>query len=302
MRTQPSASTRLKHQIAAITSGFLGDWLEQRGNPLAQPMTVHGESGPVVPAAPAITAPRSTLVMLVHGLTEMETIWDYPGQPGFHYATGLAPLLGATPLRLRYNTGLAIHHNGAALAQTLATLVRHWPVPVERLILMGHSMGGLVIRSACETGREQAMDWTRHVESCVYIGSPHDGSWLARLADRGAGVMGAMPRDYLRVISDVINLRSEGIRDLNEGHVMANRTTPPLLPSAKHYAVAGLLARDHRHPVNRLIGDALVHEDSARGAKQSGWRLTDTICLGGVDHIRLTHHPAVYRQLRNWLT
>ncbi|MDX1588735.1 MAG: hypothetical protein R3296_07330 [Oleiphilaceae bacterium] len=291
-----------QRQISAIASGFLGDWLEQRDNPLAVSMQLLHQRQPLDSANPRVENPRDTLVVLIHGLTEMETIWEYPGQPGVHYGTELAPLLKATPLLLRYNTGRPIYRNGEALSWALESLVDNWPVPVTRLILIGHSMGGLLIRSACHHARLLHQSWTGCLSDCVYLGAPHDGSWLAKAAQHSANLLGKMPRDYLRVVGDFLDLRSEGIRDLTRGEILREaEELSPLYPGARHYAIAGLLARQPENPLNRLFGDALVHEDSAHGAGQAGWALTDTASFGGIDHIRLTHHPRVYQQLKEWL-
>lgn len=291
-----------QRQISAIASGFLGDWLEQRGNALAVELQLLHQGRRLTTTRPEVAEPTGTLVVMIHGLTEMETIWDYPGHKGIHYGTGLAPVLGATPLMLRYNTGRPIYRNGEDLSLMLDSLVTHWPVPVQRLVLIGHSMGGLLIRSACHHGELLGHNWIKSLGDCVYLGSPHDGSWLARAAHHGAGLLGKMPRDYLRVVGDFLDLRSEGIRNLTRGEFLQQAgEMPPLHTGARHYAIAGLLARQPEHPINLLFGDALVHEDSARGAGQPGWQLTDTASFSGIDHIRLTHHPRVYRQLKEWL-
>lgn len=302
MSLSPQRSARWPALASAVLNGFLGDWLEHQANPLAMNLQFFHQGQTLDPAHPRVDEPRRTLILLVHGLTELESIWDFPGQPGRHYASELAGPLSATPLCLRYNTGRAIHRNGADLADALERLVEHWPVPVENLILIGHSMGGLLIRAACHSGTEQRHDWPSRVDGCVYLGAPHDGSWLARLAHGSAGLLRQMPRDYLRVIGESIDQRSEGIHDLRRGDIVAEATDrPPLLPGARHYAIAGLLAKQRRHPVNALLGDALVQEDSARGAGQRDWVLTDYACFTGVDHIRLTHHEPVCEQLKEWL-
>ncbi len=295
-------TTVWQDQAAAIASGFLGDWLQARANPLAIEMQLRLQGRVLDPLSPELDRPRRTLVLLVHGLTELETIWDYPGKAGQNYGTELAEQLGATALCLRYNTGRPIHDNGEDLARLLETLVAHWPVPVENLVLLGHSMGGLVIRSACHAGTESGQGWPSLVDSCVYLGSPHEGSWLARAAHGTAALMHRMPRDYLKVIGEVLDVRSAGIRNLSRGEILAQAgPMPDLLPNARHYAISGLLMRTPENAVNRLFGDALVQEDSARGAHQPGWQLTDYACFPGIDHIRLTHHPRVAQQLREWL-
>lgn len=289
---------------SAIVSGFLGEWLHQRQNPMAFSMGIRHQNEALDTANPKIADARPTLIVLVHGLTELETIFDYPGRPGESYATELAARLDATPLNLHYNSGRPISSNGATFDSLLAELVGNWPVPVERLILIGHSMGGLVTRSACYQANQRSSLWLGKLESCVYIGSPHEGSWLAKAANKSADVLGKAPRDYLRAIADFLNVRSPGIHNLAEGNIhpdLEELHQPPLVEGVRHYAVAGLLASQSRHPVNRLFGDALVQEASATGAHQADWKLTGTAVFPRIDHIRLSHHPLVYRQLQEWL-
>ncbi len=114
------------------------------------------------------------------------------------------------------------------------------------------------------------------------------GSLLA--ADR----MNKAPRDYFRVLGEVIDLRSEGIRNLSCGDGLSSKDSePPLLPGTRHYVVCGLLARSRQHPVNALFGDALVQEPSALGRERKGWTLAGEASFTGVDHIRLARHPDI---------
>lgn len=298
-----NTSPAWQRHASAILSGFFGDWLEARNNPLAMPMTFFHGHEPVNPGSPDVENPGSTLCLSIHGLMELESVWAIPGRDGAHYGSLLAAENSdITPLTLRYNSGRSICHNGETLADMLDTLVSHWPVSVERIVLIGHSMGGLLIRSASHFGQLHGHHWVEQLRDCVYVGSPHDGSWLARGAMATADRMNKAPRDYLRVLGEVIDLRSEGIRNLSRGEVLSSKDDePPLLPGARHYVVCGLLARTREHPVNALFGDALVQESSARGRERKGWTLTGEASFPGVDHIRLAHHPDVADQLRRWL-
>jgi pimeloyl-ACP methyl ester carboxylesterase len=253
---------------------------------------------------PQPAAPGSVLCLSIHGLMELESVWDFPAKPDEHYGTHLANRLGDTSaLKLRFNTGRPIYRNGQDLAALLERLVTNWPVPVKRLVLIGHSMGGLLIRSACHYGAANDHRWASLNPDCVYIGSPHDGSWLAVGAHKAAGWLNRVPRDYLKVVGEVIDLRSEGIRNLSRGDVFEPGTSDqPLLQGARHYVISGLLAKGEQHPVNVLFGDALVHQSSARGERREGWELAGIANFPGVDHIRLAHHPLVSQQLQEWLS
>ncbi|MBW7471489.1 hypothetical protein QQF73_01250 [Marinobacter sp. M216] len=301
----PSAPMpRWQRQTSAIASGFLGDWLESRRNPLAVSLALLHQNSELDPAYPCIDEPSGTLCLSIHGLMELETVWRMPGASGDSYGASLSSAIrgGVTDLVLRYNTGRPIYRNGRDLAQLLEQVVTSWPVPVTRLILLGHSMGGLVIRSACQSGQAAGHRWLKALSDCVYIGSPHDGSWLARGARSVAGMLNDMPRDYLKVIGEVIDLRSSGIRNLSRGDILEQGAgEAPLLPGARHYVVCGLLSRSRTHPVNALFGDALVHEASAQGLEQPGWQLAGMATFPGIDHIGLAHHPDVATQLQEWL-
>lgn len=300
-----AAPVNWQHRLSSIASGFLGDWLESRGNPLALSMEFRHRGQVLSLEAPQVPQPESTLVVLIHGLMELESIWTFPGRPEEHYGSHLDNALdtGVTTLGLRYNTGRPIYRNGRQLAGELEQLVSAWPVPVRRLILVGHSMGGLLIRSACHYGLTGNHQWVQALKDCVYIGSPHDGSWLAKGAQASAGMLKALPRDYLKVAGEVIDLRSEGIRNLSRGDVLAGEgELAALVPDARHFVVCGLLSGHSRNPLNALFGDALVHESSAQGRGQQSWELADSATFPGVDHIRLAHHEAVAQQLVEWLS
>ncbi|MBZ2169355.1 esterase/lipase family protein [Marinobacter sp. F4216] len=297
-----------QRQTSAIASGFFGDRLESRRNPLAVSMCLIESGRELDVDNPQPENVTETLCVSIHGLMELETVWRISGSKagaGFStYGQRLAAALpgSATDLSLRYNTGLPVYRNGQALSVLLKKLISAWPKPVKRLILIGHSMGGLLIRSACHYGRIDGHRWTRVLSDCVYLGSPHDGSWLARGAHSLANLMGELPRDYLQVVGEMIDLRSEGIRNLSRGEVLAEQGEhPPLLPGVNHYVVCGLLARSRQHPANALFGDALVQLSSAQGRKRSGWQLAGVATFPGVDHLRLAHHPSVAEQLEAWL-
>ncbi|MEE4659316.1 MAG: hypothetical protein V2J89_02540, partial [Halieaceae bacterium] len=147
-------------EIRAVSAlnGAIGDYLEAQGNPLALPMTLLHDGRALSLDAPVV--PRSAvsprLVVFVHGLGMSELNWQARGTG---IGDALQEGLGLCPLYLRYNTGRHISTNGQQLAAMLDGLWASWPVPVESLSLVGHSMGGLVIRSACWYAERANMPW-----------------------------------------------------------------------------------------------------------------------------------------------
>ena len=126
----------------AALGGAFGDRLvaDQRVRALAVPMSVR-DRGPLVEIDPdpATDGPAldrcPTVVVFVHGLGNHESMW------GQSYLD-VVRAHGATPMTVRYTTGQAIADSGAELADLLDRLVAAWPVAVDRIVLVGHSMGG----------------------------------------------------------------------------------------------------------------------------------------------------------------
>ena len=135
-------------------------------------------AGEVATAFPHAT-PR--LAVFVHGLGETDDSWRRRGDSA-PYGDRLRAEFGYTPVYVRYNTGRHVSDSGHDLAELLGALEMAWPEPVQEILLAGHSMGGLVIRSACHYGRESSAGWVERVRHVFYLGSPHLGAPLARAA------------------------------------------------------------------------------------------------------------------------
>ena len=241
-RQERPALTESAHGVAVMgaLNGAFADHLDPE---------LHVEMG-FHPTEHPVHTPK--LVVFVHGLCESDLSWRLGGRPA--YGQLLADELGYTPLYLRYNTGLRIEENGRRLAALLDETIAEWPIEVEQLVLVGHSMGGLVIRAACHEGG----DWCGVVRQAIYLGSPHLGAPLEQGAERLAQALARMPET--RVLSDAIGLRSAGIKDLNAGYPDA-----PLLDCADHYCIGATITRSDRHPLGRALGDLLVLSPSAGG-------------------------------------
>ncbi len=296
-------------RVAALEGavcGALGDHVEERHPQLAPRMAVRLASGDVdvEPAALAAAFPRAErrVAVFLHGLCETEAAWGRPAldddAPGT-YGDRLRRHLGHSPVFLRYNSGLRVAENGRRLAGLLDRLLGAWPVEVDEVVLVGHSMGGLVVRSACLEGERSGLPWVGRVRHCVYLGTPHDGAPLERAARRAAGVLRLLPETT--ALASAVEVRSAGIKDL------AHPDLGPLLASARHHAVAATVGASPRHLSSRLLGDTLVLHGSALGHGRRGGAPLDLAeedrhHLGGVHHFALADHPLVYERLRHWLT
>jgi pimeloyl-ACP methyl ester carboxylesterase len=301
-----------------VLNGLQGDALERDGSALQQPMAVRVRGRVVAPDPAAVGAafPDATprLVVFLHGLMETEYAWRLGGRQS--YGERLARELDITPVFVRYNSGRHVSRNGRTLAGLLEELTAVWPVEPQRIALVGHSMGGLVARSACHQAAEDGRAWVRRVRHIVSLGTPHLGAPLAQGVHYAAAALHAAPET--RPFGRLLRRRSEGIRDLRQGSLVdrdwedcdpdalraAACEEVPLLPCATHCFVTATVTRDGRHPVGRLIGDALVLQASASGrgrTRRIAFREEDGLHVGGAHHLALLNHPAVYVRLRDWL-
>lgn len=295
-RLNHSAPER-EHLLAAV-NGVLGDHLAERNNPLAIRMGFRHQGRALKmrtkSLARAFDNPSSRLLIAVHGLGLNDLRWRTDGDRDI--PTRLAGAIGHTPIYLHYNSGKRIADNGREFAALLEQLVANWPVPVEEIVLLGHSMGGLVSRSACHYGSAADHRWARQLRRMVFLGTPHHGTPLERAGQRFERLLGISP--YTAPFTALGRIRSAGITDLREGQVTDDDHTP-LPDNVDCYAIAAASGR-------RLSGDGLVPVDSALGRHEDPARHLrippeHQWISPGTSHIGLMHHRAVYRTLRRWL-
>ncbi len=246
------------------------------------------------------------LVVLLHGLGCNERVWEFPHNIDEDYGSLLARDLGAQPFYMRYNTGLPIPVNGELVAQQLDLLVRSCPRPVESLTLIGHSMGGLVSRSAYTYSIENGHAWTIRCKRIITLGTPHMGAPLEKFAHLSAALLRKMPSEITYAAADVVDARSQGVKDLRTGTVhqvdpeKALIAQPPSMPD--FYVVAGTLTNDENDWISHALGDGLVRVDSALGkidTPDGVFEVPDGHCVieAGLAHNTLAHHPVVYRHI-----
>lgn len=249
-----------------------------------------GRDVPVDALGPAFPEATGRVVVFLHGLCETESYWDRGEGPT--YAEALAAH-GWTPVFLRANTGLGLRANGAALAALVQDLVDGWPVQVTRLALVGHSMGGLIVRAAGAVATEAARPWTDLVSDVVTLGTPHLGAPIAAGIAHGSRGLARLPETA--ALGRILDLRSVGVHDLVAG--LAHDVPP--LPRARYRLVAATVTTGARHPVGHVVGDLLVRVRSAYG--EGLFPDATLLHVGRTDHFGLLNHPDVHRALRDWL-
>ena len=320
----PAGSTPRSNLALAVLNATLGDELADQGSPLAIAMAVRCVRADVVPrrASLEVAFPEATakVAVFLHGLGENEESWRlHADRHGLGtestYGSRLAEDFGYTPVYLRYNTGLHISENGQFLTSLLDDVVAAWPTPVTELILVGHSMGGLVSRSACHYAHQVNHSWVSKLRHVFYLGTPHLGAGLEQWVSRLSGVFGKL--DESRPLASILDRRSAGIKDLSAGYLLddhwrneglgSKRETDdvPLIPWANHYAISATVTTSLDHPLGRWMGDFLVQPDSARGQSRDGGHMPfpveHTRHFGGLHHFNLLNHPSIYEALREWL-
>ncbi|WP_460850429.1 alpha/beta hydrolase [Nocardioides montaniterrae] len=290
--------------VNSAVNGLIGDELLRDRPQLAIPMAVRRHGRDVAaddPQAVAAAFPGATgrIVVFLHGLCENEEAFNiHRDKRGTTYAESLAAD-GWTPVFLRANTGLPLRENGAALTALMQRLTASWPVEVERIALVGHSMGGLIMRAASAVQAETGTPaWAEKVSDVITLSTPHLGSWFAVSAGHASRGLARLPE--VAAFGRIIDRQGQGIRDLVEGL----REDVPPLPHARYRLVSATLTRSARHPVARAIGDLLVTPRSAAGIDRAGRELfpgAEMLHVGRTDHFGVLNHPDVDAALRRWL-
>lgn len=260
--------------VAAAGAAF-GDRLDPC---LTTPMGLWRDGEPIA----AADLPESlVLVVFVHGLGATELMWDPE-----YLAVGDHALV-------RYNTGRPIADNGRDLAGLLEQVVH--ATAAQRLIVVGHSMGGLVARSAIAQAGDAA--WVNALTDLVTLGSPHSGAALERVAARALHWGQRFP-----TAAPILRLgqyRSRGVKDLRFGAMspgdwhddvdteFVDNTAGIELPTGvRHHAVVAQVAEG--------LGDGIV---GVASATHPGARI---ITLRG-NHMSLLREPRVTRLLEELL-
>jgi len=297
------SSTGRNAWVSAI-NGVYGDHLERTANPLAIEMSFLHEGDIVDPERPGdvVQDASGKVLLAIHGLCLNEQHWV---RDGHHRIANVATATDHTIVHLRYNSGRSIDANGRNLAESLEALLAHWPVPVSHLVIVGHSMGGLVARSAMHHGAAAGHSWRRQLRKLFSLGTPHHGAPLERGGSRLDYVMELSP--YVAPFTSLGKARSAGITDLRYGSITGvEQECVPLPDDVECYALAATLGKRRSLLAERLVRDGLVPLDSALGKHADRSR---TLALPKerqwigyeMGHLELLGRPEVYSQLEKWL-
>ncbi|WP_420456374.1 esterase/lipase family protein [Rubrivirga sp.] len=306
----PRSSAAHDAAVAAL-NGVVGDWLAAEGNPLATVAEIRLDGRAL--DLTTLTDPSGVLLVHVHGLCMHDGQW---GDAAHDPRAVLAEALGATALAVRYNSGRHVSESGRDLAGLLDRVVAGWPVPVRRLVLVGHSMGGLVLRSALHLGAEAGHGWPSRDVSLVTLGTPHHGAPLERIGNVADAMLEATrwSAPYARVGQ----VRSAGVTDLRRGNLSdadwTGRDRFARGPDARQivplsvatYFVAATTGDGRGGVRDQTLGDGLVPLDSALGrhrdpARDLGVPADRTRVFSRMTHFELLRRPEVTDQLVAWL-
>jgi len=268
----------------AVLNGVLGDYLAETKNPLAIELCLHRMDD-----APA----RPKILVFVHGSSMNRHAWQ------------AARDLSYTPVHLDYNSGLHVSTNARSFDAALEELVASWPVPVEAISIVAHSMGGLVTRGACHYAEQSERAWRRKLRAVVFLGTPHHGAPLERGGNCFEAMLGVTR--YSAPIARLAKIRSAGVTDLRFGNVIDEhwqgrdrfavgedgRTPVPLPAGVACFAVAA--ENDALVPLASAMGD------HPREALTLGFPPDHRFVAKGLGHVDMLRSADVWERIERWL-
>jgi pimeloyl-ACP methyl ester carboxylesterase len=311
-------TTNQREAIRAALNGVVGDYLEAKENPLQitmqfryQGLAIPLDRKGIIQTYPAITG---KILVMVHGCCMNDIQWT---QKTHNHGEALADSLHTTPIYLQYNSGRHVSTNGQDFNELLENLVLQWPVPVEELVILAHSMGGLLTRSALHYGQQTKKTWTNHLKKIVFLGTPHHGSPLEQAGNYLDAVLTIIP--YTKPFARLGKIRSAGVTDLRYGNLIdedwqgndrfeRQKDKRKHIPLPKHidcFSIAGDTGSE-TDSTPSLLGDRLVHVNSALGQHKNPtrnlhFRKENTWIAYENTHLDLLSDAKVYTKIKGWL-
>lgn len=317
-RLESEPSDEGREALLAALNGVIGDYLVDSDNPLAIPMELRQNGAAVSAEDPAlrdaIRQAGGRVLLMIHGSSSNDLQWN---RKGHDHGAALAEELGFVPVYLRYNSGRHISQNGADLAELLERFATALP-EITELTIIGHSMGGLVARSASHYAAAAGYSWPERLKKLVFLATPHHGALLERSGNWVDNILQISP--YTVPIARLGKIRSAGVTDLRYGSCLHEdwegqerfelapdrRCPAPLPEGVECYAVAATLNGSPNDLADRFLGDGLVQLDSALGRHEDP-RLnlelpaSHQFIARNTSHLDVLCNPEVYETLRGWL-
>ena len=252
------------------------------------------------------------IVLMIHGSSMNHLQWS---KKNYNYANNLKEI-GYQPIYLYYNTGLHISENGKLLSEIMEKFSKNLKKTTE-IVIISHSMGGLISRSACYYAQKSKYSWINSLKKIIFIGVPHHGAILERSGNFVTNLMDINP--YIAPFSRLGKLRSAGITDLRYGSILESdrkgvnrfeciedrRTPVPLPKDIKYYAIATIIGKTSNE-MNNTIGDGLVTVNSALGfSKDSKYNLEipedHKKVLNNINHLGQLHNSDIYKLIKQFI-
>jgi len=302
--------SKTREAIAAAMNGILGDHFERGDNSLAINMSfrVGGQSLDKSQLIELFNNAPNKVTILIHGSCMNDLQWT---RDGHNHGDLLTEELGHTIVYLHYNTGLHVSDNGRQLSLLLNEINSNIPNDVQ-LNVVAHSMGGLVIRSACYYAKEMNYSWHENLNNIIFLGTPHHGALLAKGGHWADVLLQISP--YSAPFAKITKVRSSGLTDLRYGNIIdedwGNEMTRKVIPLPNNvtcYAIATTASEKQSSKMaNNVVGDGLVTLTSALGQHQDNHMNLDfaeeNIWVGrNISHMQLLSNKEVYQVIKKWL-
>lgn len=314
-----SESTDEKEAIRSVLNGVIGDYLEKNENPLKITMQFRHQAKAILLDSKNIKKAYPTIngkiLLMVHGSCMNDIQWT---REEHNHGTTLAKELHKTPIYLHYNSGRHISTNGQDFNELLEELVEHWPVPVEELVIMAHSMGGLVSRSAIHYGQHQQKLWTKYLKKIIFLGTPHHGAPLEQAGNFLDVILEAIP--YAKPFARLGKIRSAGVTDLRYGNLLDEdwqnndrfkmqgdqRKNISLPEQVECYSIAGVASKTKESKSAQIMGDNMVSVKSALGqhknpTKNLLFKKENTWIAYECTHSELLSNTKIYTKMKSWI-
>ncbi len=302
-------------RFLCVMNGVVGHRLEKRKSRLSIQMKLYHQGAPLGLTEKGLRSlgpsRKGKVCLLLHGSCNSENDWFFSKDRPENYGSLFESDFGHTPLYLRYNTGLHVSTNGRRLSDLLEKFIENYPGRIQEIVVIGYSMGGLILRSACHYARQDNRKWLRVAKRAFYIGSPHCGTHFEKFGKLTSLVLKSIPHLATRAIGSLIDLRSDGIKDMRHGYLIDEdwktknadrlfhfkRNVIPLADSIHHYQITGTISKDENSRWARVFGDGLVHPASGAGVPTPKSHIK---ILPGITHRALQRSPRVYEQIKSW--